>query len=892
MPRVSSTPWSINGLLRDLAALGRHPAVIAIGEAGIVPWESAALAEKAQRLAHRLRHIGVSKGAAVALWAPNSPLWVVAALAVLGAGGVLLPIDDLADAEQLRAALGCCPVRLLFTTQAHLEACHDILSGRGIRAIPLDGAARDGADWHSLAGKEAADLPAVAGDEPALLSWTSGTTGSPKAFRLTHRNIAANVEALRDLGAVGAEDRALLPLPLHHAYPFVVGMLTTLTVGTAIVLPEGTTGPLLLRAMREGEVTAIVGVPRLYEALLAAIELRVNAHARAVRLLWQGLLALSILVERSTGLRPGRLLFAPVRRAIAPRLRLLVSGGARLERDIEERLEALGWMVLSGYGLAETASLFTGNSPHARRLGSAGRPLAGGEIRIADPDAQGIGEIELHGSAITKGYLDNPDADRAAFTQDGWFRTGDLGFVDRDGFLFVTGRAKEVLVLGGGKKVMPEDLEQTYGAAAEIAEIAVLEQKGGLVALVRPDPANLRARGATNFRDGIRVILAQTAQSLPSYQRLSGFALTDQPLPRTRLGKYRRFLLPGLYARALAGGVRRPAHAPTPEEAALLRDPTAAAIWALLRGRYPDQALDLDTNLGLDLALDSFSWMELTVVLEERLGIALSEADIAAVETIRDLLHLSIARRTEVRAPPPIAPAATIETERWLTRRGLFLAAVWFVLHALNWLLMRGLFRLRVSGTEKLPATGAFVIAPSHASYLDPMAIAAALPWQRLRRLYWAGDALLLFSTPWARLFCRAMHIFPVDAAHPEVALETAARVLKAGDSAIWFAEGWRSPDGKLQRFLPGIGRLLLRSGAPAVPAYIAGAFEAWPRGRRLPRLHRITVRFGRPEPVAALRMAGTGRSDEERIAGALRQRVLILASEAGVAAEAAQALP
>ena len=393
-----------------------------------------------------------------------------------------------------------------------------------------------------------ADLLDCAGDEPAVLTWTSGTTGSPKAFVLTHRNIATNVEALRRLAVVGDHDRALLPLPLHHAYPFVVGMLAPLTLGTTIVLPGGSTGPLLMRALRDAEVTTIVGVPRLYEALAAAIVARIDARGRTTRRLWQGLLRSAIAVQRSTRWPLGHLLFAPIRRAVAPKLQLLVSGGALLDRGIEEQLAALGWRVLSGYGLAETASLFTCNRPNERRVGSVGRPLAG-EVRIARPDDEGTGEIELRGAAITGGYRDDPEANLAAFTEDGWFRTGDLGFTDRDGFLFVAGRIKETLVLGGGKKVSPEDLERVYGDAPEIAELALLEDKGALVALVRPDPARLRDRGATNIRDGIRVILGETAQRLPSYQRLSGFALTNEALPRTRLGKFRRFLLPALYAK-------------------------------------------------------------------------------------------------------------------------------------------------------------------------------------------------------------------------------------------------------------------------------------------------------------------------------------------------------
>jgi len=869
-------PWTIGGLLRELTARGEHPAVISFAGDGAVTWSSKVLAERALSLARDLREDGVICGRAVALWAPNSPLWIAAALGVLAAGGMLVPIDDLADAEQFEAALNSSGARLILTTARHLDATGAILRAHNVTALLVDDDVRA---RHALANKQE-NVPVSVDDAPAMLSWTSGTTGSPKAFVLTHRNIATNVEALQQLAVAGPRDRALLPLPLHHAYPFVVGMLTTLTIGTAIVLPAGTTGPALMLALREGNVTVIVGVPRLYEALLAAIDAHLEGR-HLLRVAFRAVLKSTLLVQRLSGLRAGRFLFALLRHSVALRLRLLVSGGARLERETEERLEAVGWMVLSGYGLAETASLFTGNRPNARRSGSAGRPLADGEVRIAHPDEQGIGEIELRGSSITKGYLDNPAANREAFTADGWFRTGDLGFNDRDGFLFVTGRTKEVLVLGGGKKVMPEDLERVYGSAPEISEIAVLEDKGALVALVRPDPVKLRQRGATNLRDGVRVILGEEAQHLPSYERLAGFALTDQPLPRTRLGKYRRFLLPSLYAQAAAGSGRRTVHALAPEDIVLLREPTAAAVWRLLQQRYPDQALDLDLNLSLDLSLDSFAWMELTILLEHRLGIHLSDADIGRIETIRDLLNLSIERA----AGRPIAleeRTITTDIERWLAPTGAFLMAFGFFLYALNWVVMRGVFRLHVTGAERLPAAGPFLITPNHLSYLDGMAIAAALPLRRLRHVFWSVGVLGLFFNPFARVVSRATHLFPVDAMHPAAGLDAAAQVLKAGNVQVWFPEGWRSPDGSLQRFLPGIGQLLLRSGAPVVPAYIAGAFDALPRSRRIPKFHRITVTFGCPEQVATLRARGIGRTDEERVANALRQCVIALGAETG----------
>jgi long-chain acyl-CoA synthetase len=881
--RLVIVPSTIAGLLRQLNARGPHPAVISFGEDGVVTWDSAALVRTALRLAHQLREGRTGAAAAVALWAPNSAAWIAAALAALRAGSVLVPIDELADAEQFEAALRSSGARLLLTTASHIKASGAILRAHSVTTIVIDEIEqnqRAGSACGVSSSKEGEDLPVSADDAPAMLSWTSGTTGSPKAFLLTHRNIATNIEALQRLAVVGPEDRALLPLPLHHAYPFVVGMLTTLSIGTTVVLPGGATGPALMRALREGGVTTIIGVPRLYDALWTGIDGRIKSNNFMLRLAWRALLPFTLSVRQSTGLDLGRFLFAPVRKGVAPHLRLLVSGGARLDRGTEAQLEALGWTVLSGYGLAETASLFTGNRPDERRLGSAGRPLADGKVRIVHADDQGIGEIELHGSSITSGYLENPEANSETFTADGWFRTGDLGFVDRDGFLFVTGRSKEVLVLGGGKKVIPEDIERIYGSAPEISEIAVLEDNGALVALVRPDAVKLRERGATNLRDGIRVVLGEKAQQLPSHERLSGFALTDQSLPRTRLGKYRRFLLPTLYAQAVAGGGRRADRALTPEDAALLQDPTAEAVWTLLRQRYPNQALDLDLNLSLDLSLDSFGWMELTILLQDRLGIHLSDADLARIETIRDLLGLSIERRMEVPAASRQQPAVALDIERWTTPTNILLTALGFVLYLVVRLVMRGFFRLHAVGVERLPATGPCAIAPNHVSYLDALAVAAALPWHRLRHLYWAGDALRLFSNPLSRLLSRAIHLFPVDSRHPGAALETAARVLSSGNTLVWFPEGWRSPDGRLQRFLPGIGQLLLHSSAPAVPTYIAGTFEALPRGRRIPRFHRITVSFGHPQPVGSLRANGIGQTDEERVADALRQCLVALGAD------------
>jgi len=265
--------------------------------------------------------------------------------------------------------------------------------------------------------------------------------------------------------------------------------------------------------------------------------------------------------------------------------------------------------------------------------------------------------------------------------------------------------------------------------------------------------------------------------------------------------------------------------------------------------------------------------------LQDRAGVVLSDQDLADIETIRDLLRLAIARGTGGGAAPDGGLAPPPDIENWLSPTGPLLTALGAALWAINAVIMRGLFRLRVAGAGCLPAAGPFVLAPNHVSYLDVLAVAAALSWSRLRHTYWAGDARRFFPSPLGRIFCRAVHLFPVDAMHPGAALETAQRVLKANNILVWFPEGWRSPDGRLQRFLPGVGELLLASRAAAVPVLIEGAFAALPRGRVGPRLHRVSVTFGSAALVMDLRAAGAGARDEERVADGLRACVAALAS-------------
>ena len=565
------------------------------------------LATRAGAIGRGLLREGIEPGERVGLMAPNGAPWIIARLAISIAGAVAVAIDDLADAAETAMNIRTSGLRRLFTMRAHMPMLQELARDLGTQLILMDddAAENDAAlSCSALGARHHGRLPPLAPDGPAMLVHTSGTTGSPRPFLLTNCNIEVNVNALADIGLLGQQDRVLLPLPLHHVYPFVVGLLVPFAIGATVVLPEAATGPKMVRALELTGATTMIGVPRLYEALVAGMESQARARGKLPASLFLGLLRMSIAVRRRFGASPGRILFPQVHRRLGS-LRLLVSAGAKLEEQVIWKLEGLGFRTLSGYGLGETASAFTGNIPGARRIGSEGKPLGRGRVRIADPDPEGIGEIQLQGPAVFDGYLDNPEANRAAFTEDGWFRTGDLGRLDADGYVYVKGRLKELIVLGGGKNVFPEELEKRYGLSSFIKEVAVLERNGRLVALVVPDTAAIRASPMTSIEAVVRVALGGAAKGLPSHQRLSGFAIARQPPPRTRLGKYQRHLLPHLYEEALAGHTSILSQTSLSEEdQALLAGSRAAAAWRVLQTRYSSRGLTLDSDPQLDLGIE------------------------------------------------------------------------------------------------------------------------------------------------------------------------------------------------------------------------------------------------------------------------------------------------
>ena len=572
--------------------------------------------------------------------------------------------------------------------------------------------------------------------------------------------------------------------------------MVVLARGATVVFPAGISGPEIAAAARDTHPTALLAVPRLCEALWSSVCSTIERRGVWAARLFRALLEVCSAVRRVTGLRAGRWVFGSLHATFGGRLEVIGCGGAHLDPQLARRLEALGWTVLTGYGLTETSPVLTFNDRSNSRLGSEGRPLSGVEIAIRRTEraaftalARGSeqGEIVARGASIFRGYAGNDVATQSAFTADGWFRTGDLGWIDRAGYLHVVGRSKELIALADGKKVFPEEIEKIYATSPLIREVAILEHRGRLAALVVPNEAATERGAAAEVRFFAK--RSRTSGATASVPAPYGLRSRAFSLPRTQLGKLKRHLLADLYAKAsilrhanqrfylrrMRAGCIRPgcrslavASRPLPGPRAHARhEPPARPRYRLARMALPHA---------------------------RNRGTVRRSADGRRREP-----HPLVARptpRNRSAAPyQPALPARRLETQSSaqpddarVRRRNLRAGMGRYARPSLE-----------LAGRLPLDSDGPLLIAPNHTSYLDPPAIAAALPWRRLRKTFWAGWVGILYTGPFTRFISRACQILPVDPDRDLAgAIETARSLLRRGYSIVWFPEGRRSPTGEL----------------------------------------------------------------------------------------------
>lgn len=866
------------------------------------------LADRVARVTGGLSAHGLGPGKRVAIAAPNGPEWVIVCLATINAGAQIIPLDMQLDRDSLSHVLADSRPDLIFATSEIAQRISETSEGELAMALLDATDEEDEQDWRRFLGEAPEQLPPLQPDDVAAIFYTSGTTGPPKGVPLTHRNLTFELSRLHELELMAAGERLLLPLPLHHVYPFVVGFLGALCHGVGIVFPESTTGPQILEAIRRYDVATVIGVPRFYEALLSAIDRQTESRGRIAGFIFRVAQKVCIATKRTTGMNLGRILFQPLHRKFGPDLRLLASGGAALDPGLAWRMEGLGWTVATGYGLTETSPMISMLRPGERRFETVGRPLAGVDLRISPlkaeegdekedaPSAAGvpIGEIQVRGPNVFREYLNLPDRTAEAFTRDGWYRTEDRGSLD-DGYLSVFGRASTFVVTPAGENIALEELEKAYEKHPQIKEMGVFLREGKLLAVAVPERSVLRDKAPESVEDAMREAVGSRGREMVTYKRLLDIVVSRSSLERTRLGKIRRNKLVKRFDDIREGGEGAkgptgplPIEQMSGEDQALLENPRSRAVWDLLSKRFRQIPLSPDSDIALDLGIDSLEWIDLTLEIVDSAGVSLSEEATGRAETVRDLLQ-EVVEHSE-KAGASIADFArdpgkfiTEHQRRWLKPLNPVESFLAWVLYWLNRLAMRALFRLRVSGLEHLRVDGPIVITPNHLSVLDPFVVAAAMPYPLMRRTSFAGWTGMAFANPLYRFVARLARTLPVE--HGQAAFSSLAlplEMLKRGQNVVWFPEGGRSLDGELQRFQPGTGILLERSACSAVPTVIRGTFEAMPFGRRLPRLHRIEIEFAAPHRPEALADSGDGAERRDRITTGLQRAVAAVLARRG----------
>lgn len=754
-------------------------------------------------------------GVRVALFAENRPEWVFAFYSAWSKGAIAVPIDGMAPADELAAILADAAPTTLFTSRDKEPVAREALARTGLPARLIL--------FESLPETPPDPAPAALPEpDPAAVAailYTSGTTGSPKGVMLTYANLAANVDAVsRGVPIFTPGDRLFAFLPFHHILPLMGNLVVPLSIGATVAIADSLKPDALAACMQANRVTLIIGVPRFWALLRKGIRDRIRAAGPLPRLLFR-------IAARLRSRRFSRRIFHKVHDRFGGQIRFLVSGGAPLDAEVLRDFQTLGFELLEGYGMTETAPIIAFPRPGQVRNGSCGQVLPGEEVRIVE------GEITVRGPNVMTGYYRKP-VETAEALRDGWLFTGDLGYLDDDGYLFITGRKKELIVLPSGKKINPFEIEsRLLEIAPALKEAAVFQQGASLQAILVPDRDRFSEPGPAALEARIqRDCLDPYNQNASPYKRIARFTIRDEELPKTRIGKLRRHLLPAL--------------AESPPDARPAPPEPAGAVYPRLRdflSAEREHPVRPDSHLERDLGLDSLGRLELLAFLENSFGLELAESCLTDHPTVAALAAFVEARKTRIEDDPAswstllhAVAARPLPQPAWTMRAIQLLARTGF--HA--W------FDLEISGARHLPE-GPFILAPNHQSYLDGLFVILALPPETLRRTWFYAKEKHV-RTPFLRWMAAHNNVIVVSLERDlRQSLQRLAAVLKSGGNMIIFPEGTRTPDGLLGPFKRTFAILGQELRVPIVPVSILGAFEALPRGGRLPRpFTRIRVQF------------------------------------------------
>jgi long-chain acyl-CoA synthetase len=497
--------------------------------------------KKIESIARWLQNKGVKKGDKIAVTGKNSPEWAVAYMGVLFSGATVVPIDYQLKNEETDLLIKASKARMLFVDEEKFSRYRE-----GVCALEEVISLKKGTGEYvyDLDGPETEIEQAGSGDLAAIL-FTSGTMGNPKGVMLTHENLVADCYLSQGHLDIFHTDVFYALLPIHHAYTMLAVLIEALSVGAEIVFGKRMVTKAILKDLKEAKITMLLAVPLLFNKVLSSILKGLREKGPVVYGLISFLMGVSGFVKKVFKVNPGKKMFGFILdKASLTTLRICICGGGPLAPSVFRKYNELGIDFVQGYGLTETSPIINLNPKERYRETSVGRVIPGIDMKILDPDERGVGEVVVKGPVVMKGYFEMPEETAETFTGDGYLKTGDLGYLDAENYLYLTGRAKNMIVTEGGKNVYPEEIENEFQLFEEIDQILVrgyIEGKGRsehIEALVYPNQDFAFTDATAKIR--VDEIIGEVNQRLLPYQRIERVSLLGEPMEMTTTKKIKR----------------------------------------------------------------------------------------------------------------------------------------------------------------------------------------------------------------------------------------------------------------------------------------------------------------------------------------------------------------
>lgn len=759
------------------------------------------------------------KNSRVSIFSENRLEWIYAFYAIWQNQNIPVPIDYMAGIDDVSFIITDCTPEVIFCSKDRKPLLDKTL-------LEIDYKPRV-IVFEEIEETQVDEVPEVQfkykPDDVGVIIYTSGTTGSPKGVMLTYENLQSNIIAVSKYVKIYSEkDRVLLLLPLHHIFPLLGSLIVTLYVGATVALAPSLNADDIVRTLQKHKVSIIIGVPRLYSLIRKGIRDKISQSKAAS--------ALFKVAQTLNSRAFSKIIFKAVHQKFGGSLNFMVAGGAALDPDVGRDFRTLGFDILEGYGMTEAAPMITFTRPGKFCAGSAGEALHGTKIEIRD------GEIVASGKNIMKGYYKR-EQETADILKDGWLYTGDLGYLDKKGRIFITGRKKEIIVLSNGKNINPAEIELKIEKLSPLVkEAAVFMMNDKLNLVIVPDEVGLRKEKIDNpllyFKNNVQKPYNERATSS---KRLLKLHISNDELPKTRLSKIQRFKLVEFVETI------------NKEEKKKHKEPDSKELKTIIDflSHHTGQPVYVDDKLEDDLALDSLAKVTLLVYLENTFGVKIAEDKLYNFERMSDLGKYVVENKTH--HTHTLTDWANILKEKIqfkIPKAGLSF-------NFINWgyrAVVATLMRLKGEGLENVPEEGPCIIAANHQSALDGFLLASLLKRKMMRHTFFYAKEKH-WQTAFKRFLARKNNIILMDINRDlKLSLQKMAEILRAGKNIIIFPEGTRTGDGSLGRFKQAFAILAAELNVPIVPVAINGSFEILPQGKRIPRIFKkVSVKFLKP---------------------------------------------